>query len=89
MTGYATRWAIRLPNGRLAMANLALEWSWASREEAEQAIGYFRFNAERMGISDWNGEIVRQYCTPWLGDNDNGEHLVDELTEWLVRETGT
>jgi hypothetical protein len=42
-----------------------------------------------MGMPNWSGEIVRQYCTPWLADTDSGERLVDELTAWLVRETGT
>ena len=89
MTAYETRWAIRLPDGRLAMSSVGQSWMWPDRATAEQAIGYFRFNAERMGITDWQGEIVRQYCTPWLADNDTAEHLFNELTAWLARETGT
>lgn len=89
MTEYATRWAIRLPDGRLAMSSVGQAWMWNDRATAEQAIGYFQHNAERMGITDWRGEIVRQYCTPWLADSDTAERLVDELTAWLARETGT
>ena len=89
MSAYKTRWAIRLPDGRLAVSTFGQEWLWDNRDDAERAIGYFRHNAERMGMPNWSGEIVRQYCTPWLADTDSGERLVDELTAWLVRETGT
>ena len=51
MTDYATRWAIRLPDGRLAMSSVGQAWMWDNRQTAEQAIGYFQHNAERMGIT--------------------------------------
>lgn len=87
-TGYLERFAIRLPCGELAQSPYGQAWMWDERAKAERAIAYFRAGAQRIGVTDWNGEIVRQLCTPWLGDNDRADHLIEELTRWLERETG-
>jgi hypothetical protein len=91
LTDYAafqTRYAIRLPDGNLAMAPHDAPWMWDNRDTAQRAIGYFRQSAKKIGVNDWEGEIVRQLCTPWIGDDDNAVHLMQELTDWLARETG-
>jgi hypothetical protein len=91
MTDYAafeTRYAIRLPDGSLAMSPYDAPWMWSNRETAERAIGYFRHSAQKIGVAQWEGEIVRQLCTPWIGEHDNADHLITELTAWLARETG-
>jgi hypothetical protein len=87
--GFETRYAIRLPNGKLAFCDITSSpWIWDSRELAEKSIGYFKHNAEKIGVSQWEGEIVRQLCTPWIGEKDNADHLITELSAWLARETG-
>lgn len=85
---FQTRWGIRLPDGNMAATALGPLWIWNTREEAERAMGYFRIHAERLGLHDWRGEIVRQLCTPWISEDDNAELLVAELSRWLERETG-
>lgn len=87
-TWYQQRYAIRLPDGNLAISPFGEPWNWEDRAKAERAIEYFRLGAERVGVHDWNGEIVRQLCTPWIGDRDRYDHLIDELNRWLDREIG-
>ena len=85
---FITRYGIRLPDGTMAMSPLGIPWMSEDRENAERAISYFEHNARRLGISEWRGEIVRQLCTPWIGDRDNAKTLVKDLSDWLAQETG-
>ena len=85
---FSTRYGIRLPDGTMAISPLGMPWTWEDREMAERAIAYFQYNAQRLGVTEWRGEIVRQFCTPWIGDRDNADILIRDLSEWLARETG-
>lgn len=86
---FQTRYGIRLPDGSMAPTMAGTAWTCDSREVAEKAIAYFRDGAERIGVSDWSGEIVRQLCTPWISDTDNAQLLIKELNDWLAQQTGT
>lgn len=92
MTGpenwFDTHWGIRLPNGQMAKTLTGQAWAWPTREDAERALGFFRSYAAQLGVSDWSGEIVRQLATPWIGESDNAELLVAELSRWLEQQTG-
>jgi len=85
---FETRWGIRLPDGTMATTWQGQIWSWDSRENAERAMEYFKAYSAKLGVADWNGEIVRQLCTPWISDSDDAGQLVEELSAWLARETG-
>lgn len=87
---FTVRWAIRLPDGKVAGAVTGGLYMWASREEAERALGYFEIHAEKLGVTGWRGEIVRQLCTPWVGECDDvrAAEFLDELTAWLEEQTG-
>lgn len=87
---YQIRYGIRLPDGSLAQSPYGQPWSWPDRETAERAIGYFRAGAERVGVHDWSGEIVRQLCSPWVGECDHAraQEFVDAITEWLEQQAG-
>ena len=84
------RYAVRLPDGKLAAAVTGIPWMWADRDAAEKAREHFADVAYKLGVDDWNGEIVRQLCTPWVGESDNihAQRFVDQLTDWLRKETG-
>lgn len=84
------RYAVRLPDGKLAAAVTGVPWMWADRDAAERAREHFRDVAYKLGVPGWSGEIVRQLCTPWVGDCDDlrAAQFVDQLTEWLKNETG-
>jgi hypothetical protein len=86
---FQTRYAIRLPDGTLALGPAGTPWMWSDRSGAERAIGYFNYNARKLGVEEWNGEIVRQLCTPWIGENDNAATLVKDLSDWLAQQTGS
>lgn len=88
---FQTRYAIRMPDGRLAMNSITgSPWIWVERADAEKAMGYFRAYAERLGVEDWHGQIVQQLCTPWVTECDyiTAQQFVDELTLWLEQQTG-
>ena len=85
---FITRWGIRLPDGTMATTMQGQVWAWQNREDAERAAEYFKVYAAKIGISDWQGEIVRQLCTPWISEADNAEAMLEELSSWLARETG-
>ena len=87
---FSVRWAIRLPDGNVATAITGAPYMWASQEDAERALGYFKLHAEKLGVHNWRGEIVRQLCTPWVSECDDvrAAEFVDELTEWLEEQTG-
>lgn len=83
-----TRWGIRNPDHTMATTWQGQTWIWDNRDDAERALGYFRAAAEKLGVTDWRGTIVRQLCTPWLSEHDNTDQLVDELTRWLEQQIG-
>lgn len=83
-----TRYGIRLPDGSMATSMQGQVWSWPDIADAERAIGYFRSASERLGHDDWDGEIVRQLCTPWIGPRDNADALIEELSTWLAQQVG-
>ena len=87
---FHVRYAVRLPNGKLAAAVTGVPWMWSNREAAETAMGYFHEHAAKLGVTGWSGEIVRQLCTPWVGDCDDlrAAQFVDQLTDWLEKQTG-
>ena len=85
---FITRYGIRLPDGNMAMTMQGQPWMWENLEDAERAIGYFRTNAEKLGVGEWHGEIVRQLATPWIGQADNADLMVQELSAWLERQVG-
>ena len=84
--GYTRRYSIRLPDGTIARSALGQPWMWDDADDAERALGYFRVNAERMGVPDWEGSVVQQLCTPWIGLHDNASQLVAELSAWLEQQ---
>lgn len=83
-----TRWGIRNPDYTMATTWQGQVWMWDSRDDAERAMGYFRAAAEKLGVTGWEGTIVRQLCTPWLGENETPGRMVDELTRWLEQQIG-
>lgn len=86
---FQTRWGIRNPDGTMATTWQGQTWMWPSREEAERAMEYFAAAAAKLGCPDWRGVIVRQLCTPWIGEADNADSLVAELSAWLAKQTGS
>ena len=85
---FQERWGIRNPDGSMATTWQGQVWIWETKEEAERAVGYFKAAAAKLGVADWQGVIVRQLCTPWIGESDNSDGLVEELSAWLSRQTG-
>lgn len=85
--GFVERYAVRMPDGTLAKMGCH-EFAFSDRAMAEQALVNMKLAAAQIGIHDWSGEIVRQLCTPWIGDRDNAEHLVADLQRWLETQTG-
>lgn len=87
---FHVRYAVRLPDGKLAAAVSGVPWMWADRDAAEKARAHFADVAYKLGVDDWSGEIVRQLCTPWVGERDDihARQFVDQLTDWLRKETG-
>lgn len=82
--GFTERFAIRMPNGLIAGVGL-----YADRTAAEHALLIMRTTAsQQLGVGDWSGHVVRQLCTPFIGDRDNADHLIGELTNWLNTQTG-
>lgn len=85
---FQTRFAIRLPDGALAKTPNGIEWTTGDRQIVEKAMAYYREGAERLGVEEWNGQVVRQLCTPWIGEDDNADLMIKELSDWLTRQTG-
>lgn len=87
---FTVRYAIRLPDGNVATAITGAPYMWNTAEEAERALGYFQTHAEKLGVTGWRGEIVRQLCTPWVGECSDirAAEFMDELTAWLEEQTG-
>lgn len=87
---FTVRWAIRLPDGNVATAITGAPYMWNSREEAQRALGYFETHAEKLGVANWRGEIVRQLCTPWIPESSDirAQEFLDELITWLEEQTG-
>lgn len=88
MNRFEIRYAVRLPDGNLARTLQGQPWIWDSRDDAERAIRYFADYSERLGVTGWHGEVVKQLCTPWVGELDNVDHLLDELNDWLEQQIG-
>jgi hypothetical protein len=87
--GFSYRYAIRLPDGGLAMGPYDSPWMWERHDSAVKALGYFAEAARKIGAENWRGEVVHQLCTPWIGEHDNAARLVDELSAWLAEQTGS
>lgn len=85
---FATRYAVRLPNGELLKNAMGSVWTWDTTAEAEHALSYFEAHTKQLGVDDWRAEIVHQLCTPWLGEHDTADHMIAELTRWLEAQTG-
>lgn len=85
---FETQWGVRLPNGKMAMTMTGHAWTWPTREDAERAMVFFRAYSEQLGVEDWHGEVVRRLTTPWIGEDDNAELMVAELSRWLEQQTG-
>ena len=88
MTDYSkftTTWAIQMPDGSYAKASPREErpLMWSSRELAEEYMQQIKAAAASIGITAWTGRVVRQYCTPFIGDGDDAEVLVAELEAWM------
>lgn len=45
--------------------------------------------ASRFGITEWLGEFVYQYVSPFVSDRDDGQQLVAELQAWMRQQGGT
>lgn len=86
--GYTVHYGIELPDGTMAMSPYGAPWLWDDIEAAERALGYFRYTSGRLGIADWTGRIKRRLCSPWIGELDSADGLIEELSAWLERETG-
>jgi hypothetical protein len=86
--GFTLHYAIRLPNGELFTAYNGEVARWSEQRYAENVLRQLAEQATAMGITEYLGQIVRSYATPFIGPNDGGEQLVDELQAWLRRETG-
>jgi hypothetical protein len=85
---FQERWGIRNPDGTMATTWQGQVWMWETKEEAERFVDYFKAAAGRLGVADWQGVIVRQLSTPWIGESDNADGLVEELSACLSRKTG-
>lgn len=86
---FSIQWSIKMPNGELVSDGLSGNpILFSSREAAEEACENVRRNAERIGITEWLGEIVYQYVSPFISDRDNGQQLVAELQAWMQRQQG-
>ena len=80
--------AVQLPDGTYAKETPAHEHPllWGERQHAEFYAEQLREAARSIGL-EWNGRIVRQYCTPFVGDGDDAEQLLAELDSWLREQT--
>lgn len=85
--GFVERFAIRLPDGTIARYGCH-EILFLDRATAERQLDHCREAAAHLGVHGWPGEVVRQLCTPFVGDRDTGEHLVADLQRWLDTHTG-
>lgn len=86
---FQTRYAVRLPDGQVAKTVTGAEWIWDSAEDADRACAYFKAHVEQLGVHDWHGEVVRQLCTPWIGQHGMWSALsLAELARWLEEQTG-
>lgn len=85
---YLKRFAIKCPDGSLAHTAQDTVWMWDNVEAAERALGYFAGYAAKLGVHNWEGEIVHQLCTPWLGEHDNANAMLADLAAWLEQQIG-
>lgn len=86
--GYSQRYGVRLPDGDMAVDPYRQVWMFEDRQRAEDLIHHLRTVAEKLGMSDWHGQVVRQLATPWISDDDNAALMVTELSAWLARQVG-
>jgi hypothetical protein len=86
---FKTKYAIEMPDGSLFKSPYSgAEVTWTDRPRAEEILEQLRMQATYMGVTDYRGRIVRQLCTPFIGDDDNADHLIAELNKWLADQTG-
>lgn len=87
--GFSEHFAIRMPDGNMfnypGTDNVA---RWNDRAQAQCVLEQMRAQQRHFGVPDWRGEIVRQYVSPFIGDNDNADALLAELDRWLRQQTG-
>jgi hypothetical protein len=90
-TNFTLEYAIRLPDGGYARHPHTGEvLKWAAEDDALKSLEIVRGRAAQIGVTDWAGVVVRRYCTPFIGPDEEyaTKHLVDELSEWLKQQTG-
>lgn len=85
--GFIERFAIRLPDGTIARYGCH-EILFPDRTAAEHQLDHLKDTAAQLGVHGWAGEVVRQLCTPFVGDRDTGAQLVADLQRWLDTHTG-
>lgn len=88
--GFVTVYTIRLPDGQFLRnpfsgSNLV---TFSDFLHADSVLDGLKAQAAAMGITDYRGEIVRAYRTPFIGVNDNASHMIDQLSAWLAKQTG-
>lgn len=87
---FSTRWGIRTPDGSMFKSPYSgAVVTWNDRERADEILDQLRTQATFMGVTDYKGTVVRQLCTPFVGDDDNVDRLIDELSAWLSQQTGS
>lgn len=91
MTDKFTRqYAVRKPDGTLVASPFSGKTVlWDTREAAEEVIIHFREHAAEMGITEWLGEIVHCYMSPFVSERDDGQQLITELQAWMRTQGGT
>lgn len=89
MSEFTRRYAVRKPDGTLVQSPYTGKTLlWDTRETAEQVINHFREHAAEIGITEWFGEIVYQWVSPFMSDRDDGRQLFVELQAWMRRQGG-
>lgn len=75
---------VQLPDGTYAKSDPGQQHPllWGERQYAEDYAEQLREAAKSLGLT-WTGRVVRQYCTPFIGDGDDAQELLAELDEWM------
>lgn len=87
--GFELQYAIQMPDGTIMKqnGNVGAPLLWETRDEAESYMQQLTASMGRYGVN-WQGRIVWQYMTPFVGDGDPSAHLIEELSRWLKTQGG-